>query len=144
MPTKVFDSIVYVLFLSFLFIAKSTLLLNFSHASAALATEPTKSPSGVSKRRAISQAKKDENDKGVDELSEKDDGAVEVAESRFPATSIPKVMEAVESLPEFAPNSNLWWFAKGLFSSQEKREMFSKVDDPGCKLQFLMNERSRA
>ncbi|KAM2089707.1 hypothetical protein ACFX1T_033616 [Malus domestica] len=86
-------------------------------------------PSGMKKR--IIQAKKG----GVDPSQ-----LVEVLPISFVASSYPKAMEAVESLPGVEPGDRLWWFAKGLFLSQEKRETFSKLEDEDAKLEWLCSE----
>lgn len=65
---------------------------------------------------------------------------VEVLPISFVASSYPKAMEAVESLPGVEPGDRLWWFAKGLFLSQEKRETFSKLQDDDAKLEWLCSE----
>ncbi|KAI5329201.1 hypothetical protein L3X38_028598 [Prunus dulcis] len=104
-------------------------------------TQPTGS-SGRGERRAeqlVTQAKKDENDKGsvralsqwrgAAALAQGSDGLVEAVESST-APSIDEVMQAVESLPGAGGHfdSILWWFARGLFKYQPKKRMvFSKV-----------------
>ncbi|XP_028959156.1 uncharacterized protein [Malus domestica] len=92
------------------------------------------SPSGMKKRirrRRSKEAKKEEVDPS--KLSK-------VLPSRFHASEVPKVMEALESLPEAKPLSNLWWFARGLFTSHEKRERFSGLEDDRAKLEWLNHE----
>ncbi|KAM1797109.1 hypothetical protein ACFX11_037265 [Malus domestica] len=92
------------------------------------------SPSGMKKRirrRGSKEAKKEEVDPS--KLSK-------VLPSRFHASEVPKVMEALESLPEAKPLSDLWWFAKGLFTSHEKRKRFSGLEDDRAKLEWLNRE----
>ncbi|KAM1020191.1 hypothetical protein ACFX13_042213 [Malus domestica] len=89
------------------------------------------SPSGMKKRRRRRGPKEVKNEE-VDpsKLSK-------VLPNRFPASAYPKVMEAVESLPEANPLGELWWFAKGLFTSDEKRERFCELEDDRAKLEWL-------
>ncbi|XP_050143785.1 uncharacterized protein LOC126619437 isoform X3 [Malus sylvestris] len=86
-------------------------------------------PSGMKKKER--QAKKVEVDPSQ---------LVEVLPISFVASSYPKAMEAVESLPGVEPGDTLWWSAKGLFLSQEKRETFSKLEDDDAKLEWLCGE----
>ncbi|KAM1802409.1 hypothetical protein TB2_033117 [Malus domestica] len=86
-------------------------------------------PSGMKKKER--QAKKVEVDPSQ---------LVEVLPISFVASSYPKAMEAVESLPGIEPGDTLWWFAKGLFLSQEKRETFTKLEDDDAKLEWLCSE----
>ncbi|XP_008227567.1 PREDICTED: L10-interacting MYB domain-containing protein-like [Prunus mume] len=57
-------------------------------------------------------------------------------------SSIAEVMKAVSSLPGAGPGSHLWLFATRLFLNQEKREMFTTMEDPNIKLQWLNYELS--
>lgn len=52
------------------------------------------------------------------------------------------MMKAVASLPGAGPGSHLWLFATRLFPNQEKREMFTTMEDPNIKLQWLNYELS--
>lgn len=54
-----------------------------------------------------------------------------------PSTSIQVVMKAVTSLPGAEPGTKLWFFATRLFLNQEKREMFTTMEDPNIKLAWL-------
>jgi hypothetical protein len=55
-------------------------------------------------------------------------------------TSIQEVMKVVTSLPEAEPGTKLWFFATRLFLNQEKREMFTTIEDPNIKLAWLKFE----
>ncbi|KAH0975060.1 hypothetical protein GBA52_016959 [Prunus armeniaca] len=37
----------------------------------------------------------------------------------------------------------MWWFAKGLFSSKKKREMFCKLKDPEAKREWIKSEMAK-
>ncbi|KAM1562514.1 hypothetical protein PS1_005348 [Malus domestica] len=89
------------------------------------------SPSGMKKRRRRQGPKAVKNEE-VDPSN-----LSKVLPNRFPASAYPKVMEMVESLPEANPLSELWWFAKGLFTSDEKRERFCELEDDRAKLEWL-------
>ncbi|XP_070663028.1 uncharacterized protein [Malus domestica] len=88
-------------------------------------------PSGMKKRGRRQGSKQVKNEEEVDPSK-----LTEVLPSRFPASAFPTVMEAVESLPE----AELWWFAKGLFTSDEKRKRFCELEDDWAKLEWLHSE----
>ncbi|XP_061999497.1 uncharacterized protein LOC133716866 [Rosa rugosa] len=90
---------------------------------------------------------------GAAKLSQQINRLVEVVETRSTAssalikgsqsTSVSEVMKVVESLSGIEIGSQLWWFATELFCSQEKREMFSVMEDPEMKLQFILRDQER-
>lgn len=83
-------------------------------------------------------------------LATKIDRMCEAIESRSTATSIAKggasikdLMKDVTSLPGGEPCSPLWFFATDLFVCQEKREMFSTMEDTNTRLAWLQYEMSK-
>lgn len=129
-----------------------------------LTTPATKRSSGRGKRRTVQEAdtqvRKEKKGKrvaiggqkvgGTVKLSEKIDHLLESVDSSSSVTfkleegvhgsSIPEVMQAVQSLPGAEPGSKLWLFATRLFLSEDKREMFTYMKDPDIKLQWLNYE----
>ncbi|KAL6272188.1 hypothetical protein ACE6H2_022880 [Prunus campanulata] len=88
---------------------------------------------------------------GVVKLSQQIERMVDVIENRSTTSvmmkgsqgsSIAEVMKAVSSVPGARPGSHLWLFATRLFLNQEKREMFTTMEDPNIKLQWLNYELS--
>lgn len=131
-----------------------------------LTTQAKKRSSGRGKRRTVqepdTQVRKEKKGKrvaiggrkvggrGTVKLSEKIDNLLESVDSSSSVTfkleegvhgsSIPEVMQAVQSLPGAEPGSKLWLFATRLFLSEDKREMFTYMKDPDIKLQWLNYE----
>ena len=90
---------------------------------------------------------------GAAKLSEQIDRMCSVLESRSTASSmmnrnvqqgidssIQEVMKVVTSLPGAEPGTKLWFFATRLFLNQEKREMFTTMEDPNIQLAWLKFE----
>ncbi|XP_021825728.1 uncharacterized protein LOC110766673 isoform X2 [Prunus avium] len=107
-------------------------------------------PSGMKKRKR--QGKKDENNGGF----------VAVLPSLVPETSFPVMAELGQVIFDFddeeemtddadkmpfdeekRARDKMWWFAKGLFSSKKKREMFCKLKDPEAKRKWIKSEMAK-
>ncbi|KAL6280380.1 hypothetical protein ACE6H2_017261 [Prunus campanulata] len=91
------------------------------------------SPSGM--KKGTIRGTKDEND-GPDDLSQ----LVEVLPSSFPETSMFNAMLGLEEIRWDDDLEEMWWFAKGMFSCQEKREKICKLENFEAKLKFIKSE----